>query len=226
VGHEPRAILDPFQILVQRVVISLAVQNLLETKAGVSSIVFTAGISTFEGHAFSASKANRKMAAELLEDFYGGKQMAKHSVSVSRLIHAPARTVYDLIADYRNGHPRILPKPYFRYIHVEQGGYGAGTIVNFQMQLLGRVQSFRSRITEPEAGHILAETDMNTGAVTTFRVEPQSDGQETLVTITTTTEVSNGIVGKIQGWLTTKLLRPVYEKELEQVEAIAIAEAQ
>ena len=152
--------------------------------------------------------------------------MAKHSVSVSRLIHAPARIVYDLIADYRNGHPRILPKPYFRSLNVEQGGYGAGTIINFQMQIMGRIQSFRSMITEPESGHILVETEMNAGAVTTFRVEPQSDGQEALVTITTTTEVPDGILSKMQGWLTTRLLRPIYEKELEQLATVASEQAE
>ena len=48
--------------------------------------------------------------------------MAKHTISASKLISAPVRSVYDLIADYRNGHPRILPKPYFVSLHVEEGG--------------------------------------------------------------------------------------------------------
>jgi hypothetical protein len=147
--------------------------------------------------------------------------MAKHNVSVSTLISAPVRKVYDIIADYRNGHPRILPKPYFVSLNVEEGGYGAGTVINFQMQLMGRIQSFHSSITEPEPGHTLVEKDMNTGAVTTFTVDPRSDGQEAFVTITTTTHVPDGIFGKIQGWLTTRLLRPIYEKELDQLAAVA-----
>lgn len=147
--------------------------------------------------------------------------MAKHNMSASALVSAPARKVYDLIADYRDGHPRILPKPYFVSLHVEQGGYGAGTVINFEMQLMGRKKSFHSTITEPEPGHTLVETDMNTGAVTTFRVDPRSDGQEAFVTITTTTTVPNGLLGKLQGWLTTRLLRPIYEKELAQLAAVA-----
>lgn len=147
--------------------------------------------------------------------------MAKHSIAASALISAPARNVYDLIADYRNGHPRILPRPYFLSLHVEQGGYGAGTIIHFQMKLMGRTQSFHSTITEPEPGHILVETDRNTGAVTTFTVDPRSDGQEAFVTITTTTTVPDGLFGKVQGWLTTRLLRPIYEKELDQLAAVA-----
>jgi hypothetical protein len=147
--------------------------------------------------------------------------MANHDISVSALISAPVRQVYDLIADYRNGHPRILPKPYFISLNVEQGGYGTGTVINFQMQLMGRIQSFHSVITEPEPGHILVETDMNTGAVTTFTVDPRANGQEAFVTIRTTTTVPDGISGKIQGWLTTQLLSPIYEKELDQLAAVA-----
>jgi len=37
-------------------------------------------------------------------------------------VHAPADRVYDLIADYRNGHPRIVPPKYFRNLVVERGG--------------------------------------------------------------------------------------------------------
>ena len=147
--------------------------------------------------------------------------MAKHTISASALISAPARKIYQLIADYRNGHPQILPKPYFVSLDVEEGGYGTGTVINFQMQLMGRIQSFHSKITEPEPGHTLVETDMNTGAVTTFIVDPRSNGQEAFVTITTTTTVPDGIFGRIQGWLTTQLLGPIYEKELDQLAAVA-----
>jgi hypothetical protein len=147
--------------------------------------------------------------------------MAKHSLSASKLIASPTHTVYNLIADYRNGHPRILPKPYFVSLEVEQGGFGAGTVINFQMRLMGRIQSFHSTITEREPGHILVETDRNTGAITTFTVDPRVDGQEAFVTITTTTNVPNGILGRIQGWLTTQLLRPIYLKELDQLASVA-----
>ncbi|HJQ15350.1 MAG TPA: SRPBCC family protein [Anaerolineales bacterium] len=161
------------------------------------------------------------MVEKILEHFVGGKPMAKHTISASKLISAPAGKVYDLIADYRNGHPRILPKPYFVSLDVEKGGYGSGTVINFQMQLMGRIQSFHSVITEPEPGRTLVETDGNTGAATTFNVDPRSNGQEAFVTITTTTTIPEGIPGKIQGWLTARLLRPIYEKELDQLATVA-----
>ena len=147
--------------------------------------------------------------------------MAKHSLSASALIAVSVKSTYDLIANYRDGHPRILPKPYFVSLNVEQGGYGAGTVINFQMKLLGRIQSFHAMITEPEPGRILVETNLNSGIVTTFTVDPRAGGQHCFVTITTTTEVPDGVAGKIQGWLTAQLLRPIYEKELRQLAAVA-----
>jgi hypothetical protein len=105
---------------------------------------------------------------------------------------------------------------------VEKGGVGAGTLISFQMRLMGRLQTFHAAITEPEPGRVLVETDLDTGAVTTFTVEPRDDGQRAQVTITTDTQVRQGVLGALQGWLTTQLLRPIYVKELEQLAAIAV----
>src|SRR5512139_3319670 len=101
--------------------------------------------------------------------------MTQQRIAVSSLIQAPAQQIYAIIADYRNGHPRILPKPYFVSLEVEEGGVGAGTVIRFQMRLMGRLQSFHSRIREPVPGKVLAETDLDSGAVTTFKVEPRDD---------------------------------------------------
>ena len=49
--------------------------------------------------------------------------MTQQRISASALIQAPAQQVYAIIADYGNGHPRILPKPYFVSPTVEQGGW-------------------------------------------------------------------------------------------------------
>jgi hypothetical protein len=151
--------------------------------------------------------------------------MAQHSVSAAALIHAAPQTVYALIADYRNGHPRILPKRYFVDLTVEKGGYGAGTTIDFQMKIMGQIQSFHSVITESSPGSVLVETDQNTGAATTFSVEPRMEGKQSFVTITTALHVPDGIAGRIQGWLIARLLRPIYVEELKQLAAVAAAEA-
>lgn len=146
--------------------------------------------------------------------------MARHRTSASRLIAAPPQQVYALIADYQHGHARILPKPYFVSLTVEQGGIGAGTVINFQMWLTGQLQTFRAAITEPEPGRVLTETVLATGAVTTFTVEPQENGQASQVTIATETTVRDGILGKLEGFFTTRLLQPIYTKQLEQLAEI------
>jgi hypothetical protein len=147
--------------------------------------------------------------------------MAQHSFSASALIDAPAPKVYAIIADYRNGHQLILPKPYFVSMQIEQGGYGAGTVVNFQMKLMGSVQDFHSVITEPEPGCVLVESETKREAVTTFRVDAREGGQKSFVTISTVTLVPDGIGGKIEGWVTERMLKPIYVKELEQLNAVA-----
>ena len=47
-------------------------------------------------------------------------------VEVSDVIEAHAEKIYGILADYREGHPAILPKPYFTEVKVEQGGQGIG----------------------------------------------------------------------------------------------------
>jgi len=151
--------------------------------------------------------------------------MAKHRVAASKLIQAPAAQIYGIIADYRNGHPHILPRPPFVSLEVEEGGTGAGTVINFQMRFLGRLQRSRAAITEPEPGRVLVETVLDQDLVTTFTVDPRDDGQHAYVTITTDIGLPDNIVGTFQGWLTKRLLHPTYERELDQLAAFAAERA-
>jgi hypothetical protein len=147
--------------------------------------------------------------------------MSQIPITASAIIPARADRIYALIADYRNSHARILPKSYFDPPVVEQGGFGEGTVITFQMRLMGQTRTFHSTITEPDPGRVLAETDAAAGTVTTFTVEPVGDGQEASVTINTSAKMPDGIPGAVQGWLTRQLLRPVYKKELAQLAAVA-----
>lgn len=146
--------------------------------------------------------------------------MAHHTISAAALIRAPATQVYAIIADYDHGHPRILPKPPFVSLEVEQGGIGAGTIIRVHMRVLGRLQTFRATITEPEPGRVLVET-IDNGTITTFMVEPREHGQHAHVTIATDLATRPGLAGRLEAWLTTRLLRPAYEKELAQLAVVA-----
>jgi hypothetical protein len=147
--------------------------------------------------------------------------MKPYQVTSSLLIKAPAKQLYDIIADYHNGHPLILPKPYFVSLEVEEGGFGAGTIINFQMRVFGKTQTFRAVITEPDPGRVLVESDLDGGVVTTFKVL-SVDGRHSEVAITTNGQTSrDGVVGLLERYLTEKYLRRIYKKELRQLAEIA-----
>lgn len=143
--------------------------------------------------------------------------MKSQIATASRVIDAPAQTIYNIIADYRNSHPAILPKPYFLSLDVEEGGVGEGTIVRFQMRILGQTQTFRALITEPEPGRVLRETDMNTHIPTTFTVLPLGDEHHTKVTIRT--ELKNR--GFVEGLVAKLLLQKIYTRELGLLAEIA-----
>jgi hypothetical protein len=146
--------------------------------------------------------------------------MTTHQFSASALINAPPQDVYAIIADYQHGHLQILPKPPFVSLEVEQGGTGAGTVIRVQMRVLGRLQSFGAVISEPEPGRVLVETN-DTGYVTTFTVEPRAEGRQAYVTIATTANGRAGLLGALERWFVSRLLGPIYVRELAQLAAVA-----
>jgi hypothetical protein len=147
--------------------------------------------------------------------------MRTHRIAASAQISAPPARVYQLLADYREGHPRILPDQ-FSDLAVERGGRGAGTIIRFRLRLAGRSQLFRAAVGEPEPGRVLTETNLEGRmAITTFTVAPGSQRDTSHVTISTDVAVRRGLVGALQRVLTTAVLRPVYRAELQRLAAFA-----
>lgn len=137
-----------------------------------------------------------------------------HVITATALVPAEPSRVYAVIADYNNRHPHILPKQ-FSGLVVEKGGVGRGTIIRFQMSVFGRKQTFRAAISEPVPGRVLVETDLDrNGAVTTFVVDRDPASGHSRVTITTELVVRNGLAGKIERFFSTRLLRPMYVREL------------
>jgi hypothetical protein len=146
--------------------------------------------------------------------------MSTVNIAVSATINAPANVVYPILADYRNHHPNILPKAYFTGLEVEEGGTGEGTVFRSGMQVMGQEQSFRMHVTEPEPGRMLAETDLKTGLVTKFIVEPRG-AEQSEVTFDTTFEASPGLKGWVERLFVPNYLRRVYKAELKQLDEYA-----
>jgi len=148
--------------------------------------------------------------------------MSQINVKAEADLEAPAAEVYATIADYRQGHPNILPKELYD-LQVEQGGYGAGTIFRFKMRGLGGAQSFYQRASEPEPGRVLVEKDIDSvqQVTTTFRVTPLEHGQKSHVEISTTMLPSRGVRGLVERILVPMINSRISQKELTLLERVA-----
>lgn len=131
-------------------------------------------------------------------------------------IPVSSREVYEILADYRRGHPAILPPAHFGRVVVDQGGRGEGTVVQFRMHLLGRTTDHRVVVDEPEPGRVLTETDTRSGAVTTFVVDSANDGLTTRLTIATEWRTP-GLRGWMERLVAPSALRKVYAQEVQRL---------
>ena len=143
--------------------------------------------------------------------------MGKVEASAERTIDAPADQVYGYLADMHQ-HPQFLP-PAFSDFRVEEGGVGAGTVTRFAVTAGGRTREYRMRVTEPEPGRTLVESDANSSLVTTFNVEPR--GGKSLVRISTSWDGATGIGGFFERTFAPRALRRIYLDELDRLNAYA-----
>jgi uncharacterized protein YndB with AHSA1/START domain len=143
--------------------------------------------------------------------------MGKVEASAERTIDAPAGQVYGYLADMHQ-HQRFLP-PAFSDFQVEEGGVGAGTVTRFAVTAGGRTRQYRMRVSEPEPGRTLVESDANSSLVTTFNVEPR-DGKS-LVRISTSWDGASGIGGFFERTFAPKAMRRIYLDELDRLNAYA-----
>lgn len=141
--------------------------------------------------------------------------------SQSADIAAPPARVYGIIADYKVGHPSILPARYFDGLDVLEGGVGAGTRIRFTMLAMGKRNTAEALVTEPEPGRRLLETTTD-GLETEFLVEPRDGGKASRVTFTTRYERA-GLQGLIERLIVPGFLRKVYTAELAQLGRVATA---
>jgi hypothetical protein len=146
--------------------------------------------------------------------------MATHRVSAEAVIDAPPAAAYGVLADYRVGHPSILPRPPFVDLAVEQGGVGTGTVIRFRMRAFGVTRTMRAAVTEPVPGRVLVETDLAGRVVTTFTIDPADDGGRSRVTISTEIEVGGRLLGWLRRRLVDRFLRPVYAQEIANLEQV------
>jgi hypothetical protein len=148
--------------------------------------------------------------------------MGKIHVKASAILSARSEDVYTTIADYRHGHPNILPDSFYD-LQVEQGGYGEGTIIRFKMKVLGLEQTLHQIVSEPEPGRVLVEQDIQSvqNIITTFRVRPVENDQKSHVEIDTKMNTSPGLAGVVERIIVPIINPRIYAKELKLLEAVA-----
>lgn len=129
------------------------------------------------------------------------------------VIAAPSDAIYRVLADYQNEHPKIVPKRFFEKIVVEEGGNGAGTVIEAVVRVLGTRRSLRMVISEPVPGRVLREEDLTSQAVTTFTLTPIDDTR-THVEIETRWAAKSGLRGLVERVLNPRIARPIYQEEL------------
>jgi len=135
-------------------------------------------------------------------------------VFVTESLPAAAKVVYDLLADYRAGHPSILPAS-FHGLVIEEGGQGAGTVIRFQTTFLGQTETLRGVISEPEPGRVLVESYPAKDMVTRFLVEPAT-GASCRLTIETEWQ-PRGLSGLFERLLAPPLLRRIFREEIGNI---------
>ena len=142
----------------------------------------------------------------------------KTRVTAQRRLDARADTVFHLLSDYRNHHrPGGFLPAAFPDLEVLDGGVGDGTRIRFTMVLGGRPREVEATVREPVPGRVLVEE--SPGLETTFTVEPEADGSR--VTFETVLD-EPGPSGVLTRLFAGRLVRPVYEEELDRLESAAI----
>jgi Polyketide cyclase / dehydrase and lipid transport len=139
-------------------------------------------------------------------------------VTATRLIAAPASRIYGILADYRTGHPLILPRA-FQSLTVEAGGRGAGTVIRFGMRSLGTVKWARATVGEPEPGRVLVERLDDRSVETTFTVDPS--GRDSACVTIATSWTPRGRGASLVRLLAPLLLKRIYAEELRNLERVA-----
>jgi hypothetical protein len=143
----------------------------------------------------------------------------KTRFGAERRIDAPAAVIYHCLADYREHHrPGGFLPPAFEQLEIDRGGIGAGTEYRFVMAVGGRRRAISTTVSEPVPGHTLVET--GSGIETTFTVEPDSGGAR--VRFDTVIEAA-GLQGILNRLFAARMIGPIYEDELQRLEAHAKA---
>lgn len=143
--------------------------------------------------------------------------MTRVRAQSEELIDARPTAVYAVLADYTSHHPRIMPPSQFSNLEVETGGIGAGTVFHITLRIAGKEQRLHMQVAEPEPGHVLTETNLDTGVVTMFSVVPGNGGKRARTQISSEWETAGGLRGLVDRFVAPQLMGRIFTKQLHQL---------
>lgn len=140
--------------------------------------------------------------------------MSQNHYETVALIPAPPAAVYAVLADYRRGHMKIMPKQYIRQLEIESGGQGDGTVFRYRVRAYGIERTARAVVSEPEPGRVLVERETTSSLVTTFAVTPAMNGDQAHVQIAAHWEPAPTLWGRFQQIFYPTVLKNIFTQEL------------
>jgi Polyketide cyclase / dehydrase and lipid transport len=140
--------------------------------------------------------------------------MGRVIASASKDVAAAPERVLELLRDYRDTRPRLLPDNYSAY-RVEAGGQGAGTVIAYHFAAGRRERDYRLRVAETD--NTLREQDELSSFVSVWTVTPAGGGSQ--VTLEGSWDGAAGIGGIFEGLFAPLALRRIYGEILTRLAA-------
>lgn len=140
---------------------------------------------------------------------------------VRRDLPFPAATVYAIVADVRDHHFRVVPESVDRSTYrVLEGGYGAGTVVEYQTAISRIDHPLRYLVEEPEPGRVVVFR--HEGGLVEKRYEVDAAGPAAC-TMTSRVRVARraGFLGIIDRLLGRSFIQRMAEQKLDNIEQYA-----
>ncbi|HEY9789143.1 MAG TPA: SRPBCC family protein [Candidatus Obscuribacterales bacterium] len=134
--------------------------------------------------------------------------MSAVRVEETKLVGADPGKVYAILAQPEH-HKNILPDAFVSYEPQPDG------TIAFTLKVGGMRRNFHVRVEQTEPNKLMRETDLATGIVTDFRLEPHAEG--TLVTIATNYATPRTFAGMLESALAPAFLQQLYEQELTKL---------
>ncbi|APU13885.1 MULTISPECIES: SRPBCC family protein [Actinoalloteichus] len=141
--------------------------------------------------------------------------MAEVKVTVEREFDDEVSRIRELIADYQETRPAVLPPPFSEY-EVLAGGTGAGTRVRWKLQATkSRIRDCVLDVDQSAEGDLI-ERDANSSMVTTWTVRPGVAGRSR-VAVTNTWQGAAGVGGFFERTFAPMGLRRIYGELLDNL---------